>query len=127
MEVRVPTDSIFDAPANHPRLAEARQSLGGEIGKSSKTFSRRGFMRKGLGIGTALLLPNLPGSIPVGSAAPAHDDRRNSLMETHRGHGDRPAQWQHHLPIALPRNDHVFHIHTNESVDEQLARACATR
>jgi hypothetical protein len=73
MELQVPTDSIFDAPANHPRLAEARQSLGGEMGKSSKTFSRRGFMRKGLGIGTALLLSNLPGSIPVGSAAPAHD------------------------------------------------------
>jgi FtsP/CotA-like multicopper oxidase with cupredoxin domain len=30
-------------------------------------------MRTGLGVRTALLLPNLPGSVPVGSAAPAHD------------------------------------------------------
>jgi FtsP/CotA-like multicopper oxidase with cupredoxin domain len=49
------------------------------MAKSSKTsgahFSRRGFMRKGLGVGTALLLPNLPGFIGVGSAAPAHDHK----------------------------------------------------
>ena len=36
-------------------------------------FSRRSFMRTGLGVGTALLLPNLPGSIPLASAASAHD------------------------------------------------------
>jgi hypothetical protein len=30
-------------------------------------------MRTGLGVGTALLLPNRLGSIPVGSAASAHD------------------------------------------------------
>src|SRR4026207_2476762 len=36
-------------------------------------FSRRSFMRTGLGVGTALLLPNLPGVRAVGSAAAAHD------------------------------------------------------
>jgi FtsP/CotA-like multicopper oxidase with cupredoxin domain len=30
-------------------------------------------MRKGLGVGTALLLPNLPGHVPVASAAATHD------------------------------------------------------
>jgi FtsP/CotA-like multicopper oxidase with cupredoxin domain len=30
-------------------------------------------MRAGFGVGTALLLPNLPGSIPFGRASPAHD------------------------------------------------------
>jgi hypothetical protein len=30
-------------------------------------------MRTGVGVGTALLLPNLPGSVAVGSAAPAHE------------------------------------------------------
>jgi hypothetical protein len=43
------------------------------MARRSKTFSRRGFMRTGLGVGTALLLPNRPGSISVGSAASAHD------------------------------------------------------
>jgi FtsP/CotA-like multicopper oxidase with cupredoxin domain len=36
-------------------------------------FSRRAFLRTGLGVGTALLLPNLPGSISVAGAAAAHD------------------------------------------------------
>ena len=35
--------------------------------------SRRGFMRTGLGVGAALLLPELPGSVAVGETAPAHD------------------------------------------------------
>ena len=39
---------------------------------SGSRFSRRGFMRTGLGVGTALLLPNLPGSISVAGAASAH-------------------------------------------------------
>jgi FtsP/CotA-like multicopper oxidase with cupredoxin domain len=47
------------------------------MGKSPKApgslFSRRGLMRAGFGVGTALLLPNLPGSIPFGRASPAHD------------------------------------------------------
>lgn len=42
-------------------------------GGSGKRFSRRSLLRTGSGVGTALLLPNLPGSIPVGRAAPAHD------------------------------------------------------
>ena len=44
-----------------------------ESPRSGSRFSRRGFMRTGLGVGTALLLPNLPGSIPLASAASAHD------------------------------------------------------
>jgi hypothetical protein len=35
--------------------------------------SRRGFMRTGVGVGAALLLPGLPGSVAVGETAPAHD------------------------------------------------------
>ncbi len=41
--------------------------------RSGSNFSRRGFMRTGLGVGTALLLPNLACSVPLGSAAQAHD------------------------------------------------------
>jgi FtsP/CotA-like multicopper oxidase with cupredoxin domain len=44
-----------------------------ESPRSGSRFSRRGFLRTGLGVGTALLLPNLPGSIPLASAASAHD------------------------------------------------------
>ena len=44
-----------------------------ESPRSSSRLSRRGFLRTGLGVGTALLLPNLPGSIPLASAASAHD------------------------------------------------------
>ena len=40
---------------------------------SGSPFSRRGLMRAGFGVGTALLLPNLPGFIPFGRATPAHD------------------------------------------------------
>ena len=40
---------------------------------SGSLFSRRGLMRAGFGVGTALLLPNLPGFIPFGRATPAHD------------------------------------------------------
>ena len=44
-----------------------------ENSRPGSRFSRRGFMRTGLGVGTALLLPNLPGVRAVGSAAAAHD------------------------------------------------------
>ena len=44
-----------------------------ESPRSGSRFSRRGFLQTGLGVGTALLLPNLPGSIPLASAASAHD------------------------------------------------------
>ena len=44
-----------------------------ESPRSGSRLSRRGFLRTGLGVGTALLLPNLPGSIPLASAASAHD------------------------------------------------------
>jgi FtsP/CotA-like multicopper oxidase with cupredoxin domain len=44
-----------------------------ESSKSGARFSRRGFVRTGLGVGTALLLPNLPGVGAVASAAAAHD------------------------------------------------------
>ena len=44
-----------------------------ESPRSGSRLSRRGFLRTGLGVGTALLLPNLPGSISVASAASAHD------------------------------------------------------
>jgi FtsP/CotA-like multicopper oxidase with cupredoxin domain len=43
-----------------------------ESPRSTPRFSRRGFMRTGLGVGGALVLPNVPGSIPLVSAAPAH-------------------------------------------------------
>ena len=44
-----------------------------ENSKPGSRLSRRGFMRTGLGVGTALLLPNLPGSISAAGAASAHD------------------------------------------------------
>jgi len=40
---------------------------------TSSRHSRRGFMQTGLAVGATLLLPNLFGSIALGSAAPAHD------------------------------------------------------
>ena len=49
--------------------------------RSGWRFSRRGFMRTGLGVGTALLLPNLPGSVSVGSAASAHDHQPVDAFE----------------------------------------------
>jgi FtsP/CotA-like multicopper oxidase with cupredoxin domain len=45
-------------------------------------FSRRGLMRAGFGAGTALLLPNLPGSVRLGSAAEAHDHEPSGDDET---------------------------------------------
>ena len=44
-----------------------------ESPRSGSRLSRRGFLRTGLGIGTALLLPDLPGSISVAGVASAHD------------------------------------------------------
>jgi len=44
-----------------------------ESPRSGSRFSRRGFLQTGLGVGTALLLPNLPGSISAAGAASAHD------------------------------------------------------
>jgi FtsP/CotA-like multicopper oxidase with cupredoxin domain len=52
-----------------------------ESSKSGARFSRRGFMRTGLGVGTALLLPNLPGVGAVASAAQAHDHEPVGLDE----------------------------------------------
>jgi FtsP/CotA-like multicopper oxidase with cupredoxin domain len=49
--------------------------------RSSSRLSRRGFLRTGLGVRTALLLPNLPGSIPLAGAASAHDHERVSHDE----------------------------------------------
>jgi len=44
-----------------------------ESPRSGLRLSRRGFMRAGLGVGTAMLLPNLPGTISVAGAASTHD------------------------------------------------------
>ena len=44
-----------------------------ENSKPGSRLTRRGFIQTGLGVGTALALPNLPGVRAVGSAAAAHD------------------------------------------------------
>ena len=61
-----------------------------ESPRSGSRLSRRGFLRTGLGIGTALLLPNLPGSISVASVASAHD--HESV--------DRDEEWKDFKPGA---------------------------
>ncbi len=58
-------------PRPEPGLGETALAKGST--NSGSHLSRRGFVRAGLGAGTALLLPNLPGSILAGRAAPAHD------------------------------------------------------
>ena len=53
--------------------SRSRKNMARRSKRSGSNFSRRGFMRTGLSVGTALLLPNLACSVPLGSAAQAHD------------------------------------------------------
>lgn len=74
-------------------LAPIEAKLGGGWGGttamrskiSGPRVSRRGLMQTGVGVGTALLLPSLPSSVAVGSAAPVHD---HEPVDGHEGSTD---------------------------------------